>query len=149
MDIEGNLWPLTQYEVSVPGLESDDYIGLDLGNMPDPISASVESLEMVYRFEVTDDAAIIKIDQHIGDFTDPETGLAIPELEGLGLTMNYWSSFWSYDLAFMMGGTEVDYTEVEGAQADEAGEIGVSPDEDEFVTINYGVFVTVFHLRFE
>ncbi|MFW9806839.1 MAG: hypothetical protein ACFFFK_08930, partial [Candidatus Thorarchaeota archaeon] len=34
--------------------------------------------------------------QYISDFNDPVTGEVSPDLEGLGLTINYWSSFTSY-----------------------------------------------------
>ncbi len=62
------------------------------------IPASVESMKMTYRFELTEDAVILKIDQYIGDFTDPVSGEILPEAEGLSLALNYWSSFSSYEV---------------------------------------------------
>ncbi len=62
------------------------------------IPVDIESIELTFRFEATDDAAVIKIDQYVGDFTDPGSGLIPTELEGLGLALNYWSSFSSYTI---------------------------------------------------
>ncbi len=62
------------------------------------LPVTIESLELTFRFETTNEAAVIKIDQFIGDFTDPESGLIPSELEGLGLALNYWSSFSSYTI---------------------------------------------------
>ncbi len=60
------------------------------------IPVEIESFELTFRFETTNTAAVVKIDQYIGDFNDPATGEVSSELEGLGLTINYWSSFTSY-----------------------------------------------------
>ncbi|NWF95009.1 MAG: hypothetical protein HXY34_02605 [Candidatus Thorarchaeota archaeon] len=69
--------------------------------IPDPvvIPVNLERMEMVYRFEVTDVAAVLKIDQHIGEFTDPTTGEVHPAVLGLGMTLNYWSSFSSHEIS--------------------------------------------------
>ncbi len=98
VDIEGNL--MTTYPYPEPwcfcGTEDappDEIIE------PDTVPTTVDRLEMVYRFEVTDDAAIIKVDQHFGDFISPETGIILPELEGLSLAAKYWSSFSSYTIS--------------------------------------------------
>ncbi|TFG32810.1 hypothetical protein EU527_09265 [Candidatus Thorarchaeota archaeon] len=63
---------------------------------PESLPVIIDSLELTFRFETTDEAAVIKIDQYVGNFTDPITGLVPLELDGLGLTLNYWSSFSSY-----------------------------------------------------
>ncbi len=75
-----------------------DVGAMSIVSAPTYIPANLERLEMVYRFEVTDSAAVLKIDQHIGDFTDPLTGEIHPAASGLGMTLNYWSSFSSYDI---------------------------------------------------
>jgi hypothetical protein len=62
----------------------------------DAIPVEVDSFELTFRFETTSDAAVVKIDQYIGDFNDPVTGEVSSKLDGLGLTINYWSSFTSY-----------------------------------------------------
>lgn len=62
------------------------------------VPVTIDSLELTFRFETTNDAAVIKIDQYVGEFTDPVSGLIPSELEGLGLTLNYWSSFSSYSI---------------------------------------------------
>ena len=60
------------------------------------IPVEIDRFELTFRFETTNEAAVVKIDQYIGDFIDPSTGEVSTELEGLGLTINYWSSFTSY-----------------------------------------------------
>ncbi|MEM2141814.1 MAG: hypothetical protein QXS20_07420 [Candidatus Thorarchaeota archaeon] len=62
------------------------------------IPASLESMKLTYRFEVSQEAITLKIDQYLGNFVDPITGNILPELHGLGLSVNYWSSFSSADL---------------------------------------------------
>lgn len=76
------------------------------------IPVVIDSLELTFRFETTDDAAIIKIDQFVGDFTDPLSGIVPSELSGLGLTINYWSSFSSYTISGMYEdpNTNTDYS---------------------------------------
>ncbi|MHA1636737.1 MAG: hypothetical protein ACTSUB_01875 [Candidatus Thorarchaeota archaeon] len=137
VDVTGDLWTFSPMDVySIEYMYDEPINGTDPFEVNEPIPAEVENLEMVYRFEVTDEAAVIKIDQHIGDFTDPDNGLIISELEGLGLTMNYWSSFSSYGLDLLSSNSSVDYSAESGAEVQD--EIGVSPDTDEFVTINFG-----------
>ncbi len=137
VDITGEFWSFSPIEACY----DVEYLCIDHVNDTNtyqPVTAAVENLEMVYRFEVSDDAAIIKIDQHVGDFTDPITGEAIPEIQGLGMTMNYWSSFTSYGLTLESPTGVVDYDAVPGAAPIEQGEISLSPDTDEFVTISFG-----------
>ena len=105
VDVKGDLWSSTP--VYVFGGED---VTSQTDDAVDTIPAEVEYIEMVYRFEVTDEAAVVKIDQHIGDFVNPATGEHIPELEGLGLTMNYWSSFSSYGIVSETVDGPVDYT---------------------------------------
>jgi hypothetical protein len=58
---------------------------------------------MTYRFEVTDEAAVLKIDQYVGNFTIPAGGKILPEAKGLSLALNYWSSFSSFGLVPLAG----------------------------------------------
>jgi hypothetical protein len=95
VNVEGDLYEFMPYPV-MPCYEYCDIAVMPYYEEPESIPVSIEELEMVYRFEVSDEAAVLKIDQHIGDFTDPVTHEPIPELEGLGLTFDYWSSFSSY-----------------------------------------------------
>lgn len=90
VDIQGDLWSFTP--IYIYELYDTDPV------MEEPvvIPVEVENLIMTYRFETSEDAAILKIDQHIGDFTDPETGGMVEEIQGLSLALNYWSSFSSY-----------------------------------------------------
>lgn len=92
VDIQGALMRYPPYNVwyfDVPYI--GDYF-LDQETVP----VVVDSFELTFRFETTNDAAVVKIDQYIGDFNDPITGEVSTDLEGLGLTINYWSSFTSY-----------------------------------------------------
>ncbi|MHA2359799.1 MAG: hypothetical protein ACXAB5_05975, partial [Candidatus Thorarchaeota archaeon] len=95
VDISGELlefypWGPCFYEIWPP-------IGPD-STEQESVPVTIDSLELTFRFETTDEAAVIKIDQFVGDFTDPVSGLIPTELDGLGLTLNYWSSFSSYTI---------------------------------------------------
>ena len=92
VDIQGELMRYPPYDVWFCEICYID----DFFMEQDTIAVEVDSFELTFRFETTDDAAVVKIDQYIGDFNDPLTGAVSPELEGLGLTINYWSSFTSY-----------------------------------------------------
>ncbi len=97
VDVEGNLYEIMPY----PIMPCYDYCNVEIMmpyEEPETIPVLVDSLEMVYRFELSDEAAVLKIDQHIGDFSDPTTHNPIPELDGLGMTINYWSTFSSYSI---------------------------------------------------
>lgn len=67
------------------------------------ILTRVDSLKMTYRFELTDEAAVLKIDQYIGDFRNPLGGKVLPQVQGLSLALNYWSSFSSSGLVPLAG----------------------------------------------
>jgi hypothetical protein len=90
------------------------------------VPVNIEALELTFRFETTDEAAVIKIDQYVGDFTDPVTGLIPEELEGLGLTLNYWSSFSSYTI---VPEVPVDPVPVPGDPTDPIGINGTDYEE--------------------
>lgn len=136
VNVKGDFWEYTPWEVfgAVDALYVEgDYVE------PESIPAEVEYLEMVYRFEVTDEAAVVKIDQLIGDFSDPETGEPIPEFEGLGLTMNYWSSFSSYGIVAETSDGPINYTSVSDAELAPGGNLDfVQEDAQDFMTINFG-----------
>ncbi|MHA1958350.1 MAG: hypothetical protein ACW968_15665 [Candidatus Thorarchaeota archaeon] len=55
--------------------------------MPVEIPTDIEHFKLVFRFEVSDESAILKIDQHVGDFTDPVSGNILPEADGLSLLL--------------------------------------------------------------
>ncbi len=88
------------------------------------VSVNIDALELTFRFETTNDAAVIKIDQYIGNFTDPESGLIPAELEGLGLTLNYWSSFSSYSIV-----PEVPVDPVPGDPTDSVAQFTDAPSD--------------------
>jgi hypothetical protein len=93
VEIEGNLVEYQPYEIWYCDFcPTGNYYPEDVKSLP----VVVDSLELTFRFETTDEAAVIKIDQYVGDFADPVSGLVPSELDGLGLTLNYWSSFSSY-----------------------------------------------------
>ncbi|MHA2178079.1 MAG: hypothetical protein ACXAAK_06995 [Candidatus Thorarchaeota archaeon] len=92
VDIQGNLmeyYPINACYCIWPPIDPVDQ---------DAIPVTIDALELTFKFETTNTAAVIKIDQYVGDFTDPDTGLIPEELEDLGLTLNYWSSFSSYTI---------------------------------------------------
>ncbi len=146
-DIEGRLIDDREGQVA---LLPDIYYGpgLSMGEgMVDPeedsgIDVSVESLAMVYRFGTTDDAAVLKIDQHVGDFTEPGTGAMLPELAGLGLTIDYWTSVASYDYRVgLTDGTEIPTdAEVDMSRTAPEGVLEVSDtgDDDLLSVIKFG-----------
>ncbi len=135
VNIKGNFWEYTPWEVF--GAEDALYID-DEYVEPTSIPAQVEYLEMVYRFEVTEDAAVVKIDQLIGDFSNPITGESVPELQGLGLTMNYWSSFSSYGIVPETSDGFFDYTGVEDAMPAPGGNLEFVQDTSDFMSISFG-----------
>ena len=93
VDIEGDLWSIMPFAMWC------DKCGPEVDPVePEVVPAAVDRFELVYRFEVTQDAAVLKIDQHIGDFTEPVSGTMLPESEGLSLALSYWSSFSSYNM---------------------------------------------------
>ncbi|MHA2354602.1 MAG: hypothetical protein ACXADC_05480, partial [Candidatus Thorarchaeota archaeon] len=95
VDIEGNLmtaFPQPIWCFCGTDAPAEDFVE------PESVPTAVDRLEMVYRFEVTDEAAVLKVDQHFGDFTDPETGVILPEAQGLSLAAKYWSSFSSFTI---------------------------------------------------
>ncbi|TFG26587.1 hypothetical protein EU527_19590 [Candidatus Thorarchaeota archaeon] len=91
-DITGDLMTFQPYNLWYCEVLPVEYMTEE----PESLPINIDSLELTFRFEATDEAAVIKIDQYVGDFTDPITGLVPFELDGLGLTLNYWSSFSSY-----------------------------------------------------
>jgi len=92
VDIQGSLMRYPPNNIWICEIAYIDNYFIDQETIP----VEVDSFELTFRFETTDTAAVVKIDQYIGDFNDPSTGLVSSELEGLGLTINYWSSFTSY-----------------------------------------------------
>ena len=133
VDIEGSLWftmPNTAWCCeSEPGKTFVE---------PEVVTAAVNRFEMVYRFEVTEDAAVLKIDQHIGDFTDPVLGTILPEAEGLSLALNYWSSFSSYNMtAANTQGNEVAPGLLEADDAPN-GTLHFEEEEEVRTTVKFG-----------
>lgn len=133
VDIEGNLWsamPTTAWYC-----ESEPRTNIA---EPDEVPVAVDRFEMVYRFEVTEDAAVLKIDQHVGDFTDPVSGEILPEAEGLSLALNYWSSFSSYAVtAANEQGTEVAPRLLETDDAPD-GMLYFEEEEEVRTTVEFG-----------
>jgi len=92
VDIQGSLMKYPPYNVWFCEICYLDEYFIDQETIP----VEIDSFVLTFRFETTNDAAVIKIDQYVGDFNDPVTGEVSTALEGLGLTINYWSSFTSY-----------------------------------------------------
>lgn len=136
VEIEGNLmsaypdplWYFCGTELCPP----EDYVE------PETIPTAVDSLQMVYRFEVTDKAAVLKVDQHFGDFVDPETGFVLQEVQGLSLAAKYWSSFSSYTLnGELYDGTELAVAMPESAPAPE-GTLSFAEQDAVRTTVEFG-----------
>ncbi|MGD9396749.1 MAG: hypothetical protein PVJ05_10000 [Candidatus Thorarchaeota archaeon] len=111
VDIQGSLMRYSPYDIWFCEVGYiDDFI-----SEQETIPVEVDSFELTFRFETTNAAAVVKIDQFIDDFNDPVTGEVSTELEGLGLTINYWSSFTS----FVIPEVPVDPTDPEPYPGDE------------------------------
>lgn len=92
VDIQGSLMRYPPNDIWYNNIARyEDYI-MDQERIP----VVVDIFGLTFRFETTNDAAVVKIDQYVGDFNDPLTGEVSTDLEGLGLSINYWSSFTSY-----------------------------------------------------
>jgi len=116
INIEGNLatsYPQPIWFCGLIGAEARPEEPVE----PEMVPVEVDRLEMVYRFKVTEDAAVLKIDQHIGEFNDPVTSAVPSEVNGLGLAAKYWSSFSSYSIkGELADGTDVATTMVESGE---------------------------------
>jgi len=133
VDIEGDFWSTMPFAIWC--YECGPEVSLV---EPEVVPVALDRFEMVYRFEVTEDAAVLKIDQHIGDFTDPVSGTMLPEAEGLSLALNYWSSFSSYTVtAENEQGAEVapDLLEADDAPA---GTLYFEEEEVVRTTVEFG-----------
>lgn len=109
-------------------------------SVPKTVLTRVESLRMTYRFEVTDEAAVLKIDQYIGEFTNPADGKMLPEAQGLSLALSYWSSFSSLDLV-PLAGTTTDAANLTASPDTEpiaAGGLLFTQDDKPLVKVEFG-----------
>jgi len=105
---------------------------------PETIPVEVDRLEMVYRFKVTEDAAVLKIDQHIGEFNDPLTSAVPSKVNGLGLAAKYWSSFSSYSImGELTDGTDVATSMVESGETVD-GTLRFVEDTNVRTTVDFG-----------
>ncbi len=107
---------------------------------PEIVDTRVDSLKMTYRFEVTDDAAVLKIDQYIGDFREPGTGGVLQQVRGLGITLDYWSSFSVHNITAQdEGGTQVTH-DAPAVGVVESGTLEFSddPDIDVRTSVSFG-----------
>ncbi|MFX0174190.1 MAG: hypothetical protein ACFE9L_20100 [Candidatus Hodarchaeota archaeon] len=89
IDVSAELWGIDYYIlISDPvTVESGEE-----GFLHRPLEIVIPHVEFDFTFLVEESTAILKTDQIVGDFTDKDTGLIPSELEGLSLTINYWSS---------------------------------------------------------
>lgn len=138
VDIEGDLWSYSPYMYFNLELDTPSDITEIPETEPEFIPVDVGNLEMVYRFGVTENAAVLKIDQHIGDFTDPETGGILEEVDGLSLAFNYQSWFSSYTLSGEYNeGDELSAT-VPESEVSSDGVMRFYEEENERTTIDFG-----------
>ncbi len=131
VNISGQFYP--DMPIFAMDLEASEGMGFSYVEESNPINATLTSLSMTYRFEIKDTSVVLKIDQHIGDFLDPVTGAHIDALEGLGLTIDYYSSFSSYDLTVE---NSDDYSEE--ASDDDSPELIVGVDNSTLAAVEFG-----------
>ncbi|MHA2286986.1 MAG: hypothetical protein ACXABZ_14065 [Candidatus Thorarchaeota archaeon] len=131
IDIEGKL--VSSYEPVFfcgTGLFCEPYFN---DTEPVEIPTDIEHFKLVFRFEVSDESAILKIDQHVGDFTDPVSGNILPEADGLSLLLSYWSAFSSYTLTGEFGdGNDLRTDTLESAP------VAFSEGDERLVSVEFG-----------
>ena len=144
VNINGTFYPPVLYDETelamMPETELQEI------NASQPVGASLDSMSMTYRFGMTNDAAVLKIDQHIGQFTNSTTGQPIPALEGLGLSLDYWSAFSTYDLTVQSEEVVVSAPPDAGietsptleAQPLDSGNLSFNTDEGVLATVDFG-----------
>ena len=115
-----------------------DYAGTEPFAPPETYPAKVDRLKMTYRFEVNEKAAVLKIDQLIGDFREPLTGGILPLAEGLSLTLNYWSSFSSSDLLVSGDDQTIAPTTVNMAEPVVSGGISFNEGDNPLASVQFG-----------
>jgi hypothetical protein len=121
VDIQGNLTASPFYAVPVGGIVPMGNISEQVPEEQSQIPVSIDSLKLTFRFEATSDAAVLKIDQYVGDFRNITSGTVPTELDGLGLSLNYWSSLSSYTISGEIPVTPLTSTssvEAPGSQPD-------------------------------
>jgi hypothetical protein len=136
VNIEGELWSYSPAMYFNMELDTPS----DFTEIPEPefTPVDVSKLEMVYRFGVTDDAAVLKIDQHIGDFTNPETGEILEEVEGLSLAFNYQSWFSSYTITGEINEGDSIPTDIPETETSDDGIMQFYEAENVRTTIDFG-----------
>lgn len=92
LNLNGSLYP--SYSSLAIGFDQD--LDFEISNPEVSISKEipviVDSLKFSYHFIPGDGDAQLKIDQFVGNFTSDDSELPLAELEGLSLSLNYWST---------------------------------------------------------
>ncbi|MFX1252163.1 MAG: hypothetical protein ACFFCZ_11205 [Promethearchaeota archaeon] len=117
IDVSAELWGINYY-ILVSDPITDE--GVE-GYIHHPLEVVIPHIEFDFTFSVEESIAMLKIDQIVGDFTDKDTGIIPSELEGLSLTINYWST-----LIQTPTETEKDY---ELTLSDDTSSESISTDE--------------------
>ncbi len=146
-DIDGAFYSDDYWASMMPAMPGGYEMGWGEDDPSEPVSipATVDSMSMTYRFEMTDTAAVLKIDQYVGDFHQPGTSDPVPELEGLSLSLAYWSTFSTYNLTVESDDEIVfgdDYEAEEELVIEpvpvSSGDVSFQVQDDLLASVNFG-----------
>ncbi len=102
------------------------------------VPTTLERLQFVCRFSVTDTSAVLKVDQLIGNFYTLGTFDILPEATGLSLAINYWSSFSAIEFIILDDEGEIEPEELTYADELEGDSLFFGDISDLFASINFG-----------
>ncbi|MFX1563412.1 MAG: hypothetical protein ACFFDP_08910 [Promethearchaeota archaeon] len=102
------------------------------------IPTMVENLKFTCRFSLTDEGAVLKVDQHIGNFWIPGTQTILPEADGLSLALSYWSGVTRRVRILGNGSTPVDTENLTSAEELVSGRMDLLENEIRLGAIDFG-----------
>lgn len=102
------------------------------------IPTTVQNLEFTCRFSLTSDGAVLKVDQHIGDFLIPGTPTILPEADGLSLALSYWSGLTRRVRILGNGTAAVDAENLTSAEELVSGRLDLLENEIRLAAIAFG-----------
>ncbi|MFX1563642.1 MAG: hypothetical protein ACFFDP_10100, partial [Promethearchaeota archaeon] len=98
---------------------------------------TVESLEFTCRFSLTNEGAVIKVDQYIGNFLIPGTQSILPEADGLSLAINYRSGL-ARRVRVLNGTTPVNTDNMNNSLPVLSGRIDLLENDVRLADIDFG-----------
>lgn len=102
------------------------------------IPTTLETLQFVCRFGLKSDRAVLKVDQHIGRFLVPHTDTVLPEAEGFGLALSYWSGFSRPNLVAAGPADGIDFAGLNGSQLLSGGGLRFNEDTVHLADVEFG-----------